>query len=63
MASYPFHFWLKEGHGFGLTGTGPAPTDDLTLPTKDSVFSAQLIKPDPTALDAEALMVGKICGK
>jgi hypothetical protein len=63
MASYKFRPWLKQSQGFGLTGTGPAPTDDLTLPTRDSVFLAQLQKADPTALDQESLLTAKIVGK
>lgn len=63
MASYKFRTWLKQSQGFGLTGTGPAPTDDLTPPTRDSVFSAQLQKADPTALDEESLLTAKIVGK
>lgn len=62
MASYPWSKWKKSG-GFGLTGTGPPPTDDLTPPTRDSLFSAQLQKLDPTALDAESLFTAKIVGK
>ena len=48
--------------GWGLTGTGPPPTDDLTAPTKDSVFLAQLQKEDPAALDETVLTTAKICG-
>lgn len=62
MASYPWKIWKKSG-GFGLTGSGPPPTDDLTSQTRDSLFSAQLVKLDPTALDAESLFTAKIVGE
>jgi len=47
--------------GWGTTGTGPLPTDDLSGPARDSLFLSQLEKPDPTALNAESLFTAKIC--
>jgi hypothetical protein len=49
--------------GWGPTGSGPPPTDDLTHVTKDSMFLYQLQQPDPRALNEESLYVAKICGK
>ena len=49
--------------GWGPTGSGSPPTDDLTHVTKDSVFLYQLQQHDPRALNEELLYVAKICGK
>lgn len=62
MTSYSVKDWIKKTHGFGFVGTGAPPTDDLTTTTRDSVFSAQLVKQDPPALDAETLLTAKIVG-
>ena len=53
---------VKEGKGWGPAGSGPPPTDDLTTVTRDSMFLAQLVRADPTALDEETLITARICG-
>lgn len=52
-----------KNKGWGPTGSGPPPTDQLTPPTKDSLFLYQLQNADPRALNDESLLVAKICGK
>lgn len=54
---------VLKSRGWGPTGSGPPPTDDITYVTKDSVFLHQLQRPDPKALNEESLYVAKICGK
>ncbi|WPG99917.1 Hypothetical protein R9X50_00273800 [Acrodontium crateriforme] len=57
------NFWWKSvstGSMFGRTGTGPRPTDDLTIPTRDDLFDLQIRSDDFTRLTAESLRVAKI---
>ena len=51
----------KFGKPF-TTGTGPPPTDDLTVPTRDELFLYQMYQDNPYALTAESLYIAKICG-
>jgi hypothetical protein len=58
-----FRTMVKGSQSFGLTGTGPMPTDDLTSPTRDRVFLAQLQKADSPALDAEIPFTANVVGE
>ena len=55
-------FYGKFGKPF-TTGTGPPPTDDLTVPTRDELFEYQLYQDNPLALKPESLYIAKICGE